>query len=130
MLPSIPLDTVPIGKDDTENVEVRKEGKVPKFDFEIKDHVALGEALDIMDIQRGVKVAGARSYFLKGDGARLEMAVMQLAIDTLRERGWTIFTPPLLASWECLMGHGILSRCRRSNLLRGSRARARCTNRR
>ena len=106
MLPSIPLESVPVGKDESGNKEVRKEGKVPKFDFPIKDHVALGEALDILDIQRGVKVAGARSYFLKGDGARLEMAVMQFAMDTLRERNWTIFSPPLLASWECLMGTG------------------------
>ena len=104
--PSIPLESVPIGKDDTENVEVRKEGDIPSFDFEIKDHVSLGEALDLIDIPRGVKLAGARSYFLKGDGARLEMAVIQLALDHLRKKGWTIFAPPLMASWECLMGTG------------------------
>ncbi|MCF7844958.1 MAG: serine--tRNA ligase [Kiritimatiellales bacterium] len=105
-MPTIPLDSVPIGKDDTENKEVRKWGDLPKFKFKIKDHVKLGEDLDIIDIPRGVKLAGARSYFLKGDGARLEMAVLQFALDHLRKKGWTQFTPPYMASWECLMGTG------------------------
>ncbi|MFA7681552.1 MAG: serine--tRNA ligase [Candidatus Peribacteraceae bacterium] len=105
-LPSLPLDSVPIGKDDTQNVEVRRVGDIPKFDFEPKDHVALGEALDILDIPRGVKIAGSRSYFLKGDGARLEMAVLQFALDHLRKKGWIQFTPPYFANWECLMGTG------------------------
>ncbi|MBU0767217.1 serine--tRNA ligase [Patescibacteria group bacterium] len=113
-LPTIPLDSVPIGKDETENREVRKWGDLPKFNtssgfsasFKIKDHVKLGEDLDIIDIPRGVKLAGARSYFLKGDGARLEMAVLQFALDHLYKKGWTQFTPPYMASWECLMGTG------------------------
>ena len=60
--PSVPLDNVPVGKDDKGNVEVRKEGELPTFDFEPKDHVTLGEALDIIDIPRGAKVSGARNY--------------------------------------------------------------------
>ncbi|MBU2259812.1 serine--tRNA ligase [Patescibacteria group bacterium] len=104
--PTIPLDSVPIGKDESANEEVKKVGDLPKFDFKIKDHVALGESLDILDIERGVKIAGARSYILKGDGARLEMAVLQFALDHLRKKGWIQFTPPYMASWECLMGTG------------------------
>jgi seryl-tRNA synthetase len=73
---------------------------------EPKDHVALGEALDIIDIPRGVKVSGARSYYLKGDGARLQQAVMRYTMDHLTKKGWELFTPPLMASWECLMGTG------------------------
>lgn len=105
-LPTIPLDNVPVGKDDTENVEVRKEGDVPGFGFKVKDHMELGEALDIVDIPRGVKLAGARFYFLKGDGARLEQAVLRLAMDHLVKKGYTLFSPPLMTSWDCFMGTG------------------------
>jgi len=106
LLPSLPHPRVPVGKSEKENVEVKKWGKAPTFSFDPKDHVALGEALDILDIPRGVKLAGARSYFLKGDGARLQLAVMRLAIDHLTKKGWTLFNPPLTANWECLMGTG------------------------
>jgi seryl-tRNA synthetase len=67
---------VPVGKDETENVEIRKEGEIRKFDFEPKDHVQLGLALGIIDIERGVKLAGTRNYILKGDGALMHWAVV------------------------------------------------------
>jgi len=107
-IPSIPLPNVPVGKDDTENREVRRWGD-PSTALRvtadaIKDHVALGHALDILDIPRGVKVAGSRSYFLKGNGARLELAVMLFTIDHLRKKGFTLFTPPVLANWDAFMG--------------------------
>lgn len=105
-LPVIPLPQVPVGKDESENREASKWGELPTFDFEPKDHVALGEDLDILDIPRGAKVAGARSYYLKGDGARLEMAVLQFALDHLRKKGWIQFTPPYLAIYDCFMGTG------------------------
>ena len=104
LLPSPPLSSVPVGKDDSENVEMRKWGEVPKFDFEPQDHVTLGENLDIIDIPRGVKVAGSRSYFLKGDGARLELAVLLYTIDSLVKKGFTLFTPPLMANYDAMMG--------------------------
>lgn len=104
--PSVPLDSVPVGKDDSGNVEVRKEGDLPTFDFEPKDHVELGEALDIIDIPRGAKVSGARNYFLKGDGARLQQAVMRYTMDHLHAKGYTLFTPPLMATYDCFMGTG------------------------
>lgn len=105
-MPTIPLEKVPVGKDDKDNVEDRKHGDVPSFDFPVKDHQELGELLDIIDIPRGVKIAGARSYFLKGDGARLHNALLRFAVDQLVSKGWTLFTPPLMADWSCLMGTG------------------------
>ncbi len=104
LIPSIPLDRVPEGKDDTENVEIRKHGDLPTFDFTPLDHVTLGEKLDIVDIPRGVKIAGARSYFLKGDGARLEFAILQFTLDLLHKRGYTAFTPPLMVHYPAMMG--------------------------
>ncbi len=104
--PSIPLETVPVGKDEDSNKEVRKEGEVRKFDFTPKDHIELGEALDIIDIPRGVKVSGARNYYLKGDGARLHHAVLQYTMSSLAEKGWTLFSPPLMANYDCFMGTG------------------------
>lgn len=104
--PSVPLDTVPVGKDDSENVEVRKVGELPTFDFEPKDHVELGEALDIIDLPRGAKVSGARNYFLKGEGARLQQAVMRFTMDHLHSKGYTLFCPPLMATETCFMGTG------------------------
>lgn len=68
-------EDVPLGKDDTENTELRKWGEIRNFDFEPKDHVQLGLELGIIDIPRGVRLAGTRNYFLKGDGALLHWAV-------------------------------------------------------
>lgn len=104
LLPSIPLPNVPIGKDDADNMEVRKWGEPPKFDFEPMDHVTLGENLDIIDIPRGVKIAGARTYFLKGDGARLEYAILMFTLDRLIKKGYTPFVPPLLVHYCAMMG--------------------------
>ncbi len=104
LLPSIPLPSVPVGKDDTENKEIRKEGILPTFDFTPLDHVTLGEKLDILDIARGVKIAGARTYFLKGDGARLEYAILMFTLDHLRKKGYTPFIPPLLVHYPAMMG--------------------------
>jgi seryl-tRNA synthetase len=104
MMPSIPLAEVPVGKDDTENTETRKWGELPKFDFEPLDHITLGEKLDIVDFPRGVKIAGSRTYFLKGDGARLEYAILMFTLDHLRKKGYTPFIPPLLVHYEAMMG--------------------------
>lgn len=106
MLPALPLPTVPVGKSAADNVEAKRWGDLPEEHSWRKDHVELGEALGILDIPRGVKVAGPRSYFLKGDGARLHLAVLRFTIDRLLAKGWTLFTPPLMASWECFMGTG------------------------
>ncbi len=97
---------VPVGKDDTENVEIRREGQVRPFDFEPKDHVQLGMALDIIDIERGVKLAGTRNYFLKGDGALLHWAVLRFAIDFMVGRGYLPMAVPLLMRDEAMQGTG------------------------
>jgi seryl-tRNA synthetase len=99
-------DDVPLGKDDTENVELRKEGQVRQFDFKPKDHVQLGLELGIIDIERGVKLAGTRSYFLKGDGARLHWAALQFAMDVMVARGYTPMSVPLLMKDEAMCGTG------------------------
>jgi seryl-tRNA synthetase len=99
-------DDVPVGKDDTENVEIRKEGKVRQFDFEPKDHVQLGEALDIIDIERGVKLAGTRNYILKGDGALLHWAVLRFAMDYMVGKGYVPMSVPVLMKDEAMTGTG------------------------
>ena len=97
---------VPLGKDDTENVEIKRVGEVRKFDFEPKDHIQLGADLDIIDVERGVKLAGARNYFLKGDGALLHWAVLRFAIDLMVSRGYTPMSVPLLMRDEAMRGTG------------------------
>jgi len=99
-------DDVPFGEDDTQNVELRKEGTIRKFDFEPKDHVQLGLALDIMDIERGVKLAGTRNYFLKGDGALLHWAILRFSIDLMVSKGYVPMSVPLLMNNEAMQGTG------------------------
>ena len=99
-------DDVPIGKDDTENVEIRREGKIRQFDFGPKDHVQLGEALGIIDIERGVKLAGTRNYILKGDGALLHWAVLRFAMDYMVGKGYVPMSVPVLMKDEAMTGTG------------------------
>lgn len=99
-------DEVPLGKDDTENVELRKEGSIRQFDFEPKDHLQLGQALGIIDVERGVKLAGSRNYFLKGDGALLHWAVLRFAMDFMVQRGYVPMSVPLLMKDEAMRGTG------------------------
>ena len=106
IVPQPPAAEVPPGKDETENVEVRREGEVRKFDFEPKDHIQLGEALDIIDVPRGVKLSGSRNYILKGAGTLLHQAVLRLAQDLLVARGWTPLVVPVLVREEVMYGTG------------------------
>ena len=99
-------DEVPIGKDDTENVEVRRWGTVKQFDFPLKDHAQLGLDLGMIDVERGVKLAGTRSYFLTGPGALLHHAVLRLAIDVMIERGFTLMNVPVLVREGAMLGTG------------------------
>ena len=101
-----PAPEVPVGKDDTENVEIKRVGEVPKFDFEPLDHVKLMTKLDMLDLDRGVKLAGTRNYVLKGDGALLHQAVLRLAIDMMVERGFTFMTVPVLVRDAMMVGTG------------------------
>ncbi|MBC8481400.1 MAG: serine--tRNA ligase [Planctomycetes bacterium] len=99
-------EDVPLGKDDTENIEIRKEGSVREFDFEPKDHMQLGLELDMIDMERGVKLAGARNYFLKGDGALLHWAVLRFAMDYMTEKGYVPMAVPLLMRDHAMRGTG------------------------
>jgi seryl-tRNA synthetase len=103
-LPSIPLASVPVGKDDSDNVEIRKWGQIKEFSFNPRDHVELGKLLNIIDVERGVKIAGSRNYFLKGDGARLQHALLSLAMDLLHKKGFTLMDPPHIVKYEAMMG--------------------------
>ena len=97
---------VPEGPDDTGNVEDHRWGEPRTFDFKPLDHVELGESLGIIDLERGAKLAGARSYFLVGDGARLEWAVLMFSLDLIRQFGFTPMIVPLLVRDEAMVGTG------------------------
>lgn len=105
-VPSIPAPEVPIGRTDEDNVEIRRWGNIPKFDFETKDHLELAEALDLIDIPRAVKFAGSRSYFLKNEGMLLEMAICRFVIDKLVSKGYTPMSVPLMVRESAMNGTG------------------------
>ncbi len=97
---------VPLGKDESENVELRRVGEVRKFEFEPKDHVVLGTELGLIDLERGVKLAGARNYLLRGDGALLHQAILRLAQDMMVARGFVPMVVPVLVREEVMCGTG------------------------
>ncbi len=105
-VPGIPLPNVPDGASDADNQELRRVGEMPQFSFKIKSHAELGTALDIIDAERGVKLGGSRAYFLKGDGARLQHALMSFAIDLVRVKGYVLMDPPHIVRREVMEGTG------------------------
>jgi seryl-tRNA synthetase len=108
-IPNIPDGSVPIGADETANVEVRRSGKPPEFTFKSKPHWELGEELDILDFQRGAKIASSRFTLLKGAGALLERALMNLMLDVhTREHGYTEVFPPILGNRDTFTSTGQL----------------------
>ncbi len=108
-LPNIPLDDVPLGKDEADNVEIRQVGEKPVFSFEPKEHYELGEALGLMDFERAAKLSGARFTVLKGALARLERALGQFMLDLhTGEHGYTETMPPLMVRDEAVYGTGQL----------------------
>ncbi len=102
--PNMLHDSVPYGKDDTENVEITTFGKKPKFDFEPKSHVDLVELHDWVDLTRAAKISGARWYFLKGELALLEMAIVKYAVDFMSKRGYTLVVPPFMMNRKAYEG--------------------------
>jgi seryl-tRNA synthetase len=101
------IEGVPAGGE-ADFVTLREVGTKPEFDFEPRDHLGLGEILDALDIARGVKVSGSRFYFLKGVGARLELALMTYALDTALDAGFTPLFTPTLVKPEIMSGTGFL----------------------
>ena len=104
---NVVIDGVPVGGED-DFVVLREVGTKATFDFEPRDHVALGELLDIIDIERGTKISGSRFYFLKGWGARLELALMNMALDLATKADFTALITPTLVRPEVMAGTGFL----------------------
>jgi seryl-tRNA synthetase len=108
-LPNLPHPAVPPGADESANVVVRTVGEPRTFSFQPKPHWEIGEALGILDFERGVKISGTRFYVLKGDGARLQRALIAFMLDLhTREHGYTEIYPPAMVKRECLVGTGNL----------------------
>lgn len=108
-IPNIPADEVPLGKDDTENLEVSRWGEPRKFDFEVKDHVALGENLQGLDFASAVKLTGSRFVVMKGQIAKLHRAIAQFMLDLHTEQhGYTEAYVPYLVNHDTLYGTGQL----------------------
>lgn len=96
VLPNLLHESVPVGKDEADNVPVRTWGKPPKFDFPLKDHIDLGLGLDIMDVERAGKVAGARFFYLKREGVLLDLALINFALNEMVKKGYVPIEPPFL----------------------------------
>jgi seryl-tRNA synthetase len=108
-LPNIPHESVPVGKDESANVEIRRWGAKPEFDFEPRDHVDLGTALGILDLERASKIAAARFAILNGAGARLSRALVNFKLDLhTREHGYEETLPPFIVNKNALFGTGQL----------------------
>jgi len=103
-IPNLLHESVPDGKDETENVELRKWGNPPKFDFEPKDHLTILQNLDLIDVERGAKVAGHGFFFFKNDLVFLDLAIQRFALDFLKKQGFTIVLPPFLVNKESYEG--------------------------
>ncbi|WP_141500627.1 serine--tRNA ligase [Paenibacillus luteus] len=102
LVPNIVSPDTPEGRSDADNVERKRVGEAPSFAFETRDHMELGELHDMVDVQRGVKAAGSRNYYLKGTGVLLHRAVQQLAIDLLLRKGYTLLDVPLMVRTEAM----------------------------
>ncbi len=105
-VPTIPASDTPIGKDDSENVEIYRWGEPPKFDFKFKDYMELARNLDLLDFERGVKVAGYRGYYVKNEAVFLQMGLMMYALNKLVQKGFTPIIPPTLVREFVLFGSG------------------------
>lgn len=115
-IPNLAHPDAPVGKLDTENLEVKKVGVPRKFDFEVRDHVQLMEELDLVDFERGTKVSGQKFYYLKNEAVFLEQALIMYALGILRKHGFTTFITPDLARQEILQGIGFNPRGNESNV--------------
>ena len=103
-IPNMIHKSVPIGSDESTNVEVRKWGETPKFDFDVKGHEEIAEKLNILDIQRASKIAGARFYYLKGDLVKLANAITSFAFEFLSEKGYKLIQPPYMINRKSMEG--------------------------
>lgn len=103
-IPNLVDESVPIGPDESANKEIKKWGNIPKFDFKIKDHIDISEDLNLVDLERAAKVAGARFYYLKNDLVRLNQALIHFGLDFLAEKGYSLVQPPYMINRESMEG--------------------------
>ena len=115
-IPNMAHPDAPVGKEDKENTEVKRVGEPTKFAFEPKDHVQLGEALDLIDFDAGTKVSGVKFYYLKNEAVFLEQALIMYSLNLLRKHGFTPFITPDVAKEEILQGIGFNPRGKESNV--------------
>ncbi|WP_218104016.1 serine--tRNA ligase [Thermogemmatispora onikobensis] len=112
LVPQIPDPSAPVGTSEEDNVPVRYWGEKPQFDFPLLDHYTLMQKLDLVDMERAAKIAGSRSYVLKGDAARLELALLHFAFDRIAAKGFTPLIVPAMAREFCFIGNGQFPRGR------------------
>jgi seryl-tRNA synthetase len=105
-IPNIPHESVPEGASDDDNVELYRVGDIPEFSFEPKDHLDIGEALGIIDVERGARTSGSRFGYLKGAGAILWLGLMRYVLDVIANEGFTVVVPPVLVRREAMEGTG------------------------
>lgn len=105
-VPGVPLADVPKGKNEADNQVVKTWGEVPQFKFEAKDHISLGESLDLLDLERGAKVSGFRGYFLKNEAVMMQMGLMQFALKKLIGKGFVPMIPPMVVKERALINTG------------------------
>ena len=103
-VPNVPADDVPEGLTDADNVEIRRWGERPSFSFTPRDHVELGEILDLIDVKRAVRIAGTRTYYLKNEAVLLELAVLRFTLDHMMRRGFIPMLVPHLVKDEAMIG--------------------------
>jgi len=103
-IPNLIHDSVPIGIDESTNKEIRKWGKIPKFDFKINDHIDISENLGLVDLERAAKVAGSRFYYLKNDLVRLNQSLIHYALDFLAKKEYSLIQPPYMINRESMEG--------------------------
>ena len=103
-IPNLIHESVPIGKDETANIEVKKWGIIPKFDFKINDHIDISANLDLVDLERAAKVSGARFYYLKNDLVRLNQSLIHYALDFLAEKNYSLVQPPYMINRQSMEG--------------------------
>ena len=103
-IPNLVHESVPVGVDESANKEMRKWGNIPNFDFKINDHIDISENLDLVDLERAAKVAGARFYFLKNDLVRLNQSLIHFALDFLAKKEYSLIQPPYMINRESMEG--------------------------
>jgi len=103
-IPNLVHESVPVGADESANKEIRKWGDIPNFDFKINDHIDISENLDLVDLERAAKVAGARFYFLKNDLVRLNQSLIHFALDFLAKKEYSLVQPPYMINRESMEG--------------------------